>query len=74
MKRYDLTKKGDGWALTGHGAQRASLTAETKAEAVQKTQTFMANKVGSVRIHKENGVIQEERTYQRANDPTSSKG
>ncbi|UPG84515.1 DUF2188 domain-containing protein [Luteibacter aegosomatis] len=74
MKRYDLTKKEDGWALTGQGAQRASLKADTKAEAIHKTQAFMADKVGSVRIHKENGRIQEERTYQRKNDPRSSKG
>lgn len=35
---------------------------------------FMSDKVGSVKIHKENGKIQEERTYQRKNGPTKTKG
>ena len=34
----------------------------------------MKDKVGSIIIHKENGQIQEERTYQKENDPTKSKG
>jgi hypothetical protein len=29
---------------------------------------------GSVKIHKENGQIQEERTYPRSADPSESKG
>ena len=74
LKRYDLTKKGENWALKGQGADRATLTAPTKAEALQKMQEFMADKHATVRIHKTDGTIQEERTYQRADDPTSSKG
>jgi len=29
----------------------------------------MNDKIGSVKIHKEDGKFQEERTYQRKNDP-----
>lgn len=74
MKNYHLTKGDDAWKLTGEGASRASLSAPTKAEALQKTHDFMAGKVGSVKIHKENGVFQEERTYPRAADPKKSPG
>jgi hypothetical protein len=35
---------------------------------------YMSNKIGSVKIHKEDGKFQEERTYQRKNDPKKSKG
>jgi hypothetical protein len=74
LKRYDITKKGDSWELKAHGGQRATFKADTKAEIVQKTQDFMADKHATVRIHKEKGPFQEERTYQRKDDPRSSKG
>ncbi len=34
---------------------------------------FMSNKTGSVKIHKEDGKIQEEKTYERKDDPPKSK-
>jgi hypothetical protein len=74
LKRYDITKRGDIWELRAHGAQRATLTAQTKVEIVQKMKQFMADKHASVRIHDERGLFQEERTYQRKDDPRSSKG
>jgi hypothetical protein len=50
--------------------------ASTKAEAVKKVAA--AAKKGSepvsVRIHKQDGKIQEERTYPRGADPRRSKG
>jgi hypothetical protein len=50
------------------------VKAKTKIEAVKKTSRYMQKKQGSVRIHKVNGRIQEERTYPRSKDPRSSKG
>lgn len=74
MKNYHVTKDDKLWKLTQEGAGRAAKTAETKAELLQKTREFMADKTASVKIHKENGQIQEERTYQRKDDPRKSKG
>lgn len=34
----------------------------------------MEDKTGSVKIHKENGVIQEERTYPKKKDPKNTPG
>ncbi|HEN3663733.1 TPA: DUF2188 domain-containing protein [Yersinia enterocolitica] len=74
MDNYHITKDGDKWKLTKEGNSRASITADTKQAAIDQTREFMSNKVGSVKIHKEDGKIQEERTYQRKDDPKSSKG
>lgn len=74
MDKYHVTKKDDGWQLKKEGAERASKTADTKEQIVRDAQKFMENKVGSVKIHLENGKIQEERTYQRKDDPKKSKG
>jgi len=74
MKNYHLTKDGDSWKLKGEGSERASIVADTKAQAIAGMQKFMEDKVGSVKIHKENGQIQEERTYPGSADPHKSKG
>lgn len=74
MDKYHVTKAGNKWKLTKERAQRASKTAETKKEIIKHTQDFMKDKTATVKIHKENGRIQEERTYQRKDDPHKSKG
>ena len=74
MKNYHITKDSDGWKLKGQGAERATIRADTKAEIVHNTSEYMNNKLRDVKIHKEDGKIQEERTYQRKDDPTKSPG
>ena len=76
MKRIDVVKSGDGWAGKGNGRTVPNTKADTKAETVRKV-TAAAKKAPdpvSVRIHKTDGKIQEERTYPRAADPRRSKG
>ena len=74
MDNYHITKKGEKWNFTKEGGQRATKSADTKSEIVEKMRDHMKDKTGSVKIHKENGRIQEERTYQRKDDPSKSKG
>lgn len=74
MDNYHITKDGDKWKLKKEGRERASKTASTKAELIQETRKFMEDRTGSVKIHKQNGQFQEERTYQRGDDPKESKG
>lgn len=74
MDNYHITKDGDKWKLTKEGNQRPSKSADTKKEIIKQTQEYMNDKTGSVKIHKEDGKFQEERTYQRKDDPIKSKG
>ncbi|MDK7587469.1 DUF2188 domain-containing protein [Alcaligenes faecalis subsp. phenolicus] len=74
MDNYHITKDGDKWKLTKQGSGRASKVAETKQEILKATSDYMKDKVGSVKIHKTNGQIQEERTYPRAADPKKTRG
>jgi len=74
MDNYHITKDGDQWKLKKEGAERASKIADTKREIIDQTRNFMSDRIGSVKIHKGNGRFQEERTYQRKNDPRKSKG
>lgn len=74
MDKYNITKDGDKWKLQKEGNERPSKTATTKAELIKEMRDYMTDKTGSVKIHKEDGRFQEERTYQRKNDPRKSKG
>jgi len=74
-KTYHVTKTNDGWQGKLEGGQRASIKGDTKAEAVRKTIELAKNKENSsVRIHKLDGKIQEERTYPKISDPFPPEG
>lgn len=74
MDNYHIVKDSGHWALKKEGATQATYTASTKEEIIRKTQEFMKNKTASVKIHKEDGTIQEERTYPRSADPHRTPG
>ena len=74
MDNYHITKVGNKWNLTKEGNQRPSKTSDTKQGIIETMHNFMNDKIGSVKIHKEDGKFQEERTYQRKYDPRKSKG
>lgn len=75
---YTLSKdhSKDEWRLTNDATNRVVRRFETKDEAT--TGGVLADAIGgaggSVRIQKENGVYQEERTFPRSRDPRRSKG
>lgn len=76
MKRIDVVKRNEGWLGESGGRTVPGTKSPTKAEAVRQT-AVVARKGPepvSVKIHKENGRIQEERTYPRSADPRSRRG
>lgn len=76
MKRMDVVKKNDQWRAESKGRAVPGTNAPRKADAVKRTaQKAKANpEPVTVKIHKESGRIQEERTYPRKADPRKSKG
>lgn len=76
MKRIDVIKKDDEWAGESKGRAVPGTRAPRKEEAVKKAAAAAKKSPDavSVKIHKEDGRIQEERTYPRAADPKKSKG
>lgn len=71
-----ITKDGDQWKAKAEGSSRSSVVADTKEEAVRMTADYARRQSEpvSVKIHKQDGTFQEERTYPRSSDPSSSKG
>jgi hypothetical protein len=76
VKRIDVVKKEGGWGGESGGRTVPNTTAPTKTAAVKKTAQVARKdpQPVSVRIHKADGKIQEERTYPRSADPRRSKG
>lgn len=77
MKNYHLSKSKNNWVLKAEKSERATKVFEsTKEKAVKESAKLLKNlsDPASLKIHKENGRIQEERTYPRKSDPKSSKG
>ncbi len=74
MDNYHISATDSGWELRKQGATRASKTAATKDEMLQITAAFLEGRTASVKIHKKDGTLQEERTYPRNADPRESKG
>ena len=75
MKRIDVVKTDKGWAGKDRQGNKVAA-APTKTETVQKVaKVAKADRSPvTVKIHKQDGRIQEERTYPRSADPKSSKG
>lgn len=74
MDNYHIKKSEKLWELVKERAQRASKSASTKAEITEMASEFLQGKTASLKIHKEDGTIQEERTFPRAADPRKTKG
>ncbi len=72
---YHVTKTDDGWKGKKEGAERASIKGDTKEEVVKKTiELAKKHEDSSVVIHKQDGKIQEERTYPKSSDPFPPEG
>lgn len=72
---YHVTKSDDGWQGKKEGGERASVKGNTKEEVLKKTIEIAKNQGdASVVIHKQDGKIQEERTYPKGSDPFPPEG
>jgi len=78
MDNFQLKKKDGNWQLKKYGSGKASkvFKGKSKTEATRSAASMLKNrnKPSSLKIKKENGRIQEERTYPGSSDPPKSKG
>jgi hypothetical protein len=76
MENYHLVREGGAYKLKKENAQRASKVIDSnKVDAIKQSRDFIKSQGGgSLKIHKNNGGFQEERTYPRSKDPRKSKG
>ena len=73
LKRIDVVYKKGHWIAERKGRQLDS--GETKTPLVDRVaKTARRSRGTTLRIHKRNGQIQEERTYPPSADPKTSKG
>lgn len=72
----DSNERTNKWDLTNDQTNKVvkSFTTKAKATTGGALRKAIGDEGGSVKIQKENGRIQEERTYPRSKDPKRSKG
>lgn len=62
-----------GWKVKKAGGEQAASRHETKDEAVEAARVIAKKRSkGQIKIHRQDGTIQEERTY--GDDPSTSPG
>lgn len=78
LPKFTLTynEKQGTWPLKNDATNRTVKVFDTKGVATKGgvLKKAVGKEGGSVKIQKENGRFQEERTYPRGKDPKSSKG
>jgi len=76
MENFHLVHEDGKYKLKKENAERASKVIDAnKIDAIQQSKEFILNQGGgSLKIHKNGGGFQEERTYPKSNDPKKSKG
>ena len=76
MEDFHLVHEDGKYKLKRENAERASKVFDsTKVDAIKESKEFFVNQGGgSLKIHKNDGGFQEERTYPKSIDPKKSKG
>lgn len=78
LPRYTVSKdeRKDDWVLRNDQTGRVEKRTDTKAEMTKGgvIERVVGSNGGSVRIQKEDGKYQEERTYPSSRDPRRTKG
>lgn len=70
---YHVVPADQGWKVTKAGGQRASATASTKQQAIEKGRDLArSQELGQLVIHKKSGEIEKEWTY--GSDPRRFSG
>ncbi len=73
LKRFTLKKDNDGWALFNqHDERLKGLSAKEDALKGGVLENLIGE--GTVRIHRDDGQFEEERTFPRYKDPRESTG
>jgi hypothetical protein len=74
MDNYHLTNKNGEWNLKKEGSNRAVKKFDTKEQGRDYSTDYVRQQGGSLKIHKLDNSIQEERTYPKSSDPKKTKG
>jgi hypothetical protein len=75
LQRFTLKQEDGGWALKDQeGGIVTTFKSKAEATAGGELEKAIGTKGGTVRIHKEDGTLEEERTFPRAADPREHPG
>jgi hypothetical protein len=74
IDNYYLVTSGTDWVLKKKGSDTPLLSDPNKEKATQGAVAYVKSRGGSLRIQKQDGTFEEERTYPQSADPTETPG
>jgi hypothetical protein len=74
MKTYHLAPGDDDWELKAEDNEKPLASFDSKQQALDASIDLVRARTGSLKIHRADGTIEEERTYPRAADPVATPG
>lgn len=74
MENYHVTHEEDRWVLREEGDQRALLETTTKQDILDETRDYMKLRTATVKIHGEDGGVEDERHYPEDQNPRATCG
>ena len=74
MENYHVTHEDDRWVLREEGDQRALLETTNKQDILDETRDYMKLRTATVKVHAEDGQVEEERHYPEDQNPRATCG
>ncbi|MBE7376370.1 DUF2188 domain-containing protein [Pseudomonas lopnurensis] len=74
MEIYHITHEDDRWVLREEGDKRALIEASTRQDILDETRDYMKLRTASVKVHGDDGGIEEEHLYPQEQDPLATGG
>ncbi|EXF43596.1 hypothetical protein BAY1663_03986 [Pseudomonas sp. BAY1663] len=74
MEIYHITHEDDRWVLREEGDKRALIETSTRQDILDETRDYMKLRTASVRVHGDDGRIEEEHLYPQEQDPLATRG
>jgi len=74
MENYHITHDDDRWVLREEGDQRALLEAANRQDILDETRDYMKLRTATVKVHTEDGQVEEERHYPQDQNPHETCG
>lgn len=68
LDAYQVMKKDEKWKFQKANADRSIRNFDTKGDALNYAKDYLDKRSGELVIHKEDGSVQEERTYPKNED------
>ncbi|MCW3148318.1 DUF2188 domain-containing protein [Stutzerimonas stutzeri] len=74
MQNYHITREGERWLLREEGDRRVLIETASRDEILREARDYMKLRTAMVRVHGDDGGVEEEHRYPEEQNPLASRG